>query len=142
MSLPTQAWADATLLTITYLRAQLAALSTVTYPELVGVSVHATLPQNRTLPVVLVSRVGGTLDATGITDSPRMYLECWADTAPHAATIAGLVRDVMRLIAGVQSGFVVNNPREVGGPVDLTDPDTATPRYVLTVQFDVRANAR
>ena len=138
--IPALTFPDAELLVVTYLRAGLGALSTATYPALTDVTVGTKLPTDRSKPFVRVGRVGGVRE--GLFDQPRILLESWATTAEAAAANCDVVRDLMWRIPGVRSTFNVSNVVEASGPVNLTDPETGTPRYLLTVAFRVRAADR
>lgn len=135
-------WPDAVALTVTYLRSGLATYSTSTYPALAGFKVAAKVPANRPLPLVVVSRVGGARDGSGLFDQPRLLVESWAETSEKAAKNVDLIRDLFHQMPGVHSGFNVSGVTEVGGPANIPDPSSGTPRYLLTVSFRVRGNAR
>lgn len=140
MTVPTFTWADATLITVHYLRGSLGALSTGTYPSLTGMRVGRKLPDPPAVPFTRVGRVGGPLSE--VYDDARVLVESFAADADDAATNAGLVRDLMRLMPGVRDGFTVVAVTENGGPADITDEQTGLPRYLATYTVRIRANAR
>ena len=120
-------WPDATALALGYLR-----------PLLPGVTVAGRVPDPLVVPLVRVQRVGGVRDIAY--DRARLLVECWAAGEPAAAALAGTVRDLLRRMRGSVGGWTVAATDEVGGPAHLSDPLTATPRVLLTVETTVRAN--
>lgn len=134
------AWPDATLLTTTYLRSTIAALSTVTYPSLTGMKVGRVLADPPVLPFTRVGRAGGPI--VDVHDQPRLLVESYAATAEAAAANAGLIRDLMRLMPGVRSGFVVVAVTESAGPAEIYDQQADLNRYMATYSLRIRANTR
>lgn len=120
-------WCDVTGLTIGWLRSQTD-----------GFAVGSRVPEPLTLPFVRVQRVGGVRDIAF--DRARVLVECWDGDDPSAAALAGTVRDLLRQMRGVIDGWHVSSTNEISGPGHLADPDTSTPRVLLTVEVTVRAN--
>ena len=102
------------------------------------VTVGSRVPDPLPLPFVRVQRVGGVRDIAF--DRARVLVECWGDGDPEAAALCGEVRDLLRRMRGDIDGWAVSSTEEIGGPGHLADPDTATPRVLLTVTVTVRAN--
>jgi hypothetical protein len=140
VSLPSMTWPDAALLVVDHLRGVLDTYSTTTYPSLDGYAVGVKVPDGRPVPFVRVGRVGGTRD--GLFDQPRILVESWAGTSFAAAANTDLIRDAMWQLPGVRSGHHVSALTEVGGPADIADPETGSPRYLMTFAFRVRGNPR
>jgi len=137
---PPLMWPDAELLVIDYLRAGLALVDTVDYPAADGIAIGVKVPEGRPVPFVRVNRVGGV--RAGVFDQPRILLESWAAHSHSAAANLDLIRDLMWQLTGERSGYSVSNVVEVGGPANIADPDTGSPRYLMTFGFTVRANPR
>lgn len=140
MTTPNLTWADATLVTVRYLRTAIGALSTGTYPALTGMRVGRTLPKDLAMPFTRVGRTGGPI--TEVYDDARLLVESFAATGDDAAANAAIVRDLMRLMPGARDGFTVSRVVEVGGPADISDPMTQLPRQLATYSVRLRANAR
>jgi len=63
----------------------------------------------------------------------QVTLECWAASAPDAAALADDVADWLEAL-DVGASHVPQGPDGwVGGPYSQPDPDSGSPRYVMTV---------
>ncbi|MFE3051602.1 hypothetical protein [Nocardia sp. NPDC059239] len=95
------------------------------------------MPDPRPAATVVV-RHGGGAQRDAITDRPRVILECHAATEPAAADLAGRVRALLSaaapgyLTAGVWCDQIVDM-----GIAKSQDPNTGTPRYLVTAELHV-----
>jgi hypothetical protein len=126
---------DAVAVTNTYLRAALVAAGQ-TAP------VVSRVPNPRPAKFVRVSRTGGPEVFTRVVDGAQITVDCWAPDAGAAMNLAQLSRRLIHEMCGtVQSGVSVHYVAEIGGPQDLPDPVSETPRVTFTVQIQMRGSA-
>jgi hypothetical protein len=127
---------DAVAVTNTYLRAALAAVGQV-------VPVVSNIPSpDRPVKFVRVQRTGGPEVFARVMDGAQLTVDCWAATAAAAMDLAQLSRKLIHDMAGtVQSGVSVHRVVEFGGPSDLPDPVSESPRVTFTVQVQMRGLA-
>lgn len=130
MSTLTLAWTDPT----TALRDWLRSASAIT--SLVAQRVWANgLPNDPALPAVVVTRIGGGPSLP--LDVGTYQIDCWAPTGSGAVA---LVNALIRLLYSTPSGTALGS-LTYGGAVEepeitwQPDSETATPRYVITVQI-------
>ena len=103
----------------------------------VRVAASTQMPKEKPNEHVLVIRVGGTADQ--LTDRPMVTFIASAPSWPEAAALGKLLRQ--RLMSITRFGDIpVYRVREVGGLSRSPDPDTADPRYQLTVEFKLRGS--
>lgn len=104
-----------------------------------GITVPVATRQSGTESVTLF-RTGGPM-ATLVTDQPQVTFDCRAATEGRAADIALTVRAVVHSSRGlVLSGCQVYDVGELGGPVNLPDPNFPQgSRYRWTGVLHVRA---
>ncbi len=98
------------------------------------------VPNPRPARLVRLVRAGG-LQRDRATDRPRVVLECWEATEPAAAALAKRVR---AMIAGAAPGYVGGvwcDQVDDAGLAFSPDPDTATPRYLITAELHVTGSA-
>lgn len=92
------------------------------------------LPDDATLPAVVITRVGGGLDRP--LDVGLYQFDCWASTGSGAAQ---LVSALLEVLYGTPSGTTAGKVT-YGGCADdaqvvwLPDPVGDTPRYTVTAQ--------
>lgn len=126
---------DAVAVTNTYLRAALVAAGQ-------AVPVVSQVPNPRPAKFVRVSRTGGPEVFTRVMDGAQITVDCWAPDAGAAMNLAQLSRRLIKDMCGtVQSGVSVHYVSEFGGPQDLPDPVSETPRVTFTVQIQMRGSA-
>lgn len=125
-------WPDAEAVVIGYLATALAASA------FSAATVTNVKPARSSLPLVLVRRAGGV--AEEVFDRALVALQLWAATEESAADLTKLVRDLLRLMP--TSVANVTRVAEFSGPIPVPDPDSNTPRYLLTVEATIRATAR
>lgn len=125
---------DAIAVTNTYLRAALAAAGR-------AVPVVSQIPSTRPAEFVRTSRTGGP-EVMPMIDGAQVTVDCWAATAPAAMSLAQLARRLLHNMRGtVQGGESVHLVTDVGGPQDLPDPVSNTPRVTFTIQVQIRGRA-
>lgn len=131
---PSLAYADAVAVTNTYLAAALTAAGRTT-------RVVSRIPSDRPVELVKATLTGG-VSTMPMVDAAQITFDCWAATPPAATSLALLVRRLVMNMAGtVQSTYSVHTVTEVGGPSDLPDPVSNTPRVVFTVLVQIRGKA-
>lgn len=126
---------DAVAVTNTYLRAALVGAGRT-------VAVVSQIPSpNRPAELVKTTRTGGP-EVMPMVDGAQLTFDCWAATAPAAMSLAQLARRLLHNMAGtVQGGESVHRVTDVGGPQDLPDPVSNTPRVSFTLQVQIRGRA-
>jgi hypothetical protein len=127
------AFPDAEAAIIPHLRDQLVALG-------MPVPVSGKVPNPVPARHVRVVRTGG-LRSNLVMDRARLTFECRDSSGePGAAALARLVRAIVTNAPGYMGGAWVDVAAEVGGPASSPDPDTGTPRYLLTVELHIRGS--
>lgn len=100
------------------------------------------VPTDRPPRFVRTIRTGGYL-ANGVTDVARITVECWAEKKVDAQNDAQQVRAALLALRGSSlSGVKVHRVEEIAAPADSPDPDSRTPRYVLTHEVHLRGTHR
>lgn len=102
-----------------------------------GLLVANRLPHELPGEYVRVSRVGGGTFGR-VTDRPMLMIEAWAGTGSRACEIVFQARSLLSRTGRHIPGLFVTRYAEVGGPVDLPDPDTNMPRWRFTVELQCR----
>lgn len=123
---------DVEALLCTWLRTHLPATATV----------GNKLPNPRPAPFVLVQRHGGTRH-TVVTDAAQIGLECWAVHDYEAHDLLQQCRWLLLycLPGRILDGHVVYRVDEMGGPSNLPDPTSVSPRWVAEFQVHIRGIA-
>lgn len=100
------------------------------------------VPNPRPEQFVLLQRHGG-IRATVVTDAPQVGIECWAPTDGQAHDLAQTCRaQLLYALPGeVLDGHAVYRVDEFGGPSNLPDPASTSPRYVAEFQIHIRGLA-
>lgn len=107
-----------------------------------GLRCVTTIPTTRPGRFVRTIRTGGFL-ANGVTDVARLTFECWAEKKGDAQDDAQQVRAAVLALRGTSlSGVKVHRVEEIAAPADSPDPDSRTPRYVLTHEVHLRGTYR
>lgn len=122
---------DAEFEVLTYLRDALAGRSE-TYAA--GVDMGNRKPAAFAPPFIAVRRSGGVSDAL-IIDHPRVDVQVWHTDDANAHDLAQLCRALLLAMTG--TGGVIR-ARDFTGPIPIPDPETASPRYLFTVQLAMR----
>jgi hypothetical protein len=126
---------DAVAVTNTYLRAALVAAGQ-------AAPVVSQVPNPRPAKFVRVQRTGGPEVMTRLVDGAQLTVDSWAANDADAMDLAQLCRRLIAQMPGtVQSGVSVHRVVEFGGPNDLPDPVSSTPRVTFTVQVQMRGLA-
>lgn len=108
--------------------------------EIDGPVVNGTPDRIRLGRYVLVVRIGGAVSNL-ITDTPRIAIECVDTYGTRAAELASIVRALIDAAApGYVGGLWVDRIRDLGMTYS-PDPDTNTPRYVLTKELHIKGAA-
>ena len=101
-----------------------------------------TVPKDRPARFVRTIRTGGFM-ANSVTDVARLTVECWAEKKVDAQDDAQQVRAALLALRGTTlSGVKVHRVEEIAAPADSPDPDSTTPRYVLTHEVHLRGTYR
>ncbi|OUD02569.1 hypothetical protein [Streptomyces swartbergensis] len=120
---------DAAEIVATYLREALAAAG---FPVRVGTRV----PNPRPDEFVRLKRIGGArLDV--VTDRPRLDVHCWGADDERAHDLTQITRALLLAIPGWH-GAAAYDVAEVGGPNELPDPETSSPRLAFAVEVSLR----
>ncbi|WP_159844916.1 hypothetical protein [Nocardia sp. CY41] len=98
----------------------------------VGTKVPNPLPQR----LVRLVRAGGA-QRNLVTDAPRVVFECWDGDEVAAAQLARTVRALLWAAAPGRIGAIWCNKIVDAGLVPSPDPDTGTPRYLITAELHV-----
>ena len=110
--------------------------------EATGLRCLTTIPTDRPARFVRTIRTGGYL-ANGVSDVARLTFECWAEKKVDAQNDAQQVRAAVLALRGTSlSGVKVHRVEEIAAPADSPDPDSRTPRYVLTHEVYLRGTYR
>lgn len=118
-----------------YLRAQLGAIGDTA-------TVANRVPHPRPVRLVKVNRTGGSrLDL--VRERVQQTVECWAPTVQEAHDLAQVCRGLLWVMPDRYTGCTTYLPPdpEVGGMIELPDPDTESPRFTFTLQLDFRGAA-
>lgn len=122
--------ADAEAVVVAFLRAQFTARD-------VTARVGTQVPNPRPAALVRVLLAGNNRQRP--LDSHLLVLDCWAATAPAASDLARLVAGLVEAMPGeTVAGSYVYHAELVGGPANLPDPDSDSPRYSVTVRLWLR----
>jgi hypothetical protein len=123
--------ADPEAVAVAFLRAQLTARG----QSSTGVSTRVPNPRPASLVRVLLAGNRRTRPL----DSHLLVFDCWAATAPAASDLARLVAGLIEAMPGeTVAGSYVYEAELVGGPVNLPDPDSSSPRYSVTARLMLR----
>lgn len=110
--------------------------------DVTGLRCVTTIPTTRPDRFVRTIRTGGFL-SNEVTDVARLTVECWAKGKAEAHDDAQQVRAALLALRGTTlSGVKVHRVEEIAAPADSPDPDTKTPRYVLTHEVHLRGTYR
>lgn len=129
-------------------------MSVLTYPDIERVlvdilaeeldaTVALQVPRNRpddAPAFVVVRRLGGV--RTGVvTDDPMVTIEAWAPNRTEAFDLVEQARTIVSGLAGSErDGVTFYTATETSGPTNLPDPDSAQPRYTITLILRVRGS--
>lgn len=122
---------DAEYEVLTYLRDALAGRSE---PYAAGVALGNRKANPFTPPFVAVRRSGGVSDGI-VLDRPRIDVQVWHVDDGQAQDLAQLCRALLLRMTG--TGGVIR-ARDFAGPTPIPDPETASPRYLFTVELAMR----
>lgn len=97
--------------------------------------------KNRPTRLVLVRRLGGPR-ANLVTDNATIGVECFDDDMVEALHLAQLCRALLIAATGaVLDGVTIGRVGDVGGPAELPDPVTDSPRVIATFVVPARGAA-
>jgi len=107
-----------------------------------SVPVVKRVPSPRPAAFVAVLRSGGERRDV-VVDDAILSVDCWADDDETVADLVSAVRARLFGLAGERftDGTQVYRVDEVGGPADLPDPLSDSPRMRWTVRVQVRGAA-
>ncbi|WP_327100063.1 hypothetical protein OIE68_15565 [Nocardia vinacea] len=100
----------------------------------VSVPVVNAVPAERPTRFVRVARIGG-LTGNLVTDRPRVVAECNDTLGTGAHDLGALVRALIGAIAPGYVGSVWVDKVKDLGLISSPDPDTNTPRYIVTAEL-------
>lgn len=107
-----------------------------------GLPVGTRVPAARPARFVRTIRTGGVRRDI-VTDVARLTFECWNTDKVEAERDSQDVRREVEAMRGRSfDGIKVHGFEEISGPQDSPDPDTGTPRYVLTIELALRGRYR
>uniref|UniRef100_UPI003F496BBE hypothetical protein n=1 Tax=Nocardia suismassiliense TaxID=2077092 RepID=UPI003F496BBE len=95
------------------------------------------VPNPRPPRLVRVVRTGGVRRDL-VVDRPRIAIECWDANEIAAADLARTIRAVLGAAAPTLIGTTWCDRVDDGGLAHLPDPNTGTPRYLITAELHVR----
>lgn len=99
------------------------------------------VPASRPNEFVVVRRTGG-VSSGPVTDEPIVAVEAWSTSPAAAHDLAQLARAYLHAVVGEQiDNVAVYRVVDVGGPVNLPDPESDQPRYTFSVQITLRGTA-
>lgn len=125
------AFADAEALAVTWLTGKLGT----------GVAISTQVPNPRPDKHVKVIAVGARRTDLAYREA-RLVFECWATNETDASAIAELVDAHMNgAEAETVGGSFIRRVSHVGGPVNSADPESNTPRYLVTKAITYRGAA-
>ena len=108
-------------------------------PELSGVPAFSKVPDPRP-PKLIRASLTGSRRRSLIHRDARVTVECWAPTDTEVYRLGAQVEDALSelntnwaFVPGGDGGWV-------GGPAELPDPDSGTPRVVMTVNLRQRSH--
>lgn len=128
-------YADAPALIIGHLNERLAVLDTGTPVA----QAFSKPPFERPDRFVVVTRTGGQARSV-ITDEPQITVEAWAPSDDDVAKLILLVRGIVHAMArNVVDGVPIYRVVEFGGPSELPDPHSTSPRMTFTAAVHMRA---
>jgi hypothetical protein len=127
---------DAELITVNYLRAAFATRSE-TYAA--GVRVGTVTTNPLVPPLIVIRRSGGIAEFPR--DRPRVDATVWHTSDSAAQNLAQLTRGLLHAMRGVVGGTTVYRVEDFTGPIPIPDPDTGTPRWLLSVELSIRGTA-
>ena len=124
---------DAEALVITWLRATGSDVDTA-----VAGRVYTKIPEQATLPLIRVTRVGGS-PTSDEEDTPHVQIEAWAADGAQSTAM-----DVVRAVVAEVPGFSgvqpdtswVVGPYVTNGPVASEDVPTGEERYWIEISFN------
>lgn len=123
--------ADAVAVAVAFLDAQLSARGQA------AVHVASKVPNPRPASLVRVFWAGNSRNRP--LDAATLVLDCWAPTTTAASDLARLVAGLVEAMPGeTVAGHYVYHAELIGGPVDLPDPDSSSPRYSVTCRVWLR----
>lgn len=124
-------FADSEALAVTWLTGKLGA----------GAEISTKVPNPRPDKHVKVVAVGARRTDLAYRES-RLVFECWATTETAASDLAALVDAHMNgAEAETVNGSFIRKVSHVGGPVNSPDPESNTPRYLVTKAVTYRGSA-
>lgn len=100
------------------------------------VTVGTRKPNPATGDIVWVRRVGGT-PHTEVSDAALVDLLVYADTDERAHDLTAIVRALLWKMRADRKAYRI---AEFAGPSRFADPDSDTPRWLLTVELAVRGS--
>ena len=104
-------------------------------PYATGVTVRASIPNPRPAgPLVVLRPAGGSSQVLSV-DRPRLDAQVWHRDEHSAASLAQLVRGLLRSMPGIGA---VRAVEDFTGPVSIPDPESGQARYLLTVEMTTR----
>lgn len=107
-----------------------------------GLPCVTVVPEKRPERFVRTVRTGG-FRRDLVTDQARLTFECWNVRKVDAQADVQVIRGALDGLRGrVLDGIKVHRVDEIAGPADSPDPDTRTPRYVMTFEIALRGRYR
>lgn len=102
----------------------------------ISITVAAAVPTTRPAKLVTLRRAGGTERVNGILDRPRIDAQVWHTSEFLALQLADIVR--AHLLAAPARVAGVSRASTFLGPTPIPDPESGTPRVLLTVEWQIK----
>lgn len=102
--------------------------------------VSTRVPNPRPASFVRVQVIGGEVPNVAL-DGPRLLVECWAANQSAAWSLARQAWSAVAETRAAWAGEVWVSSVDLSRPVNLPDPDTASPRYQFTADLRVAMSA-
>lgn len=108
-------------------------------PELSGVPAFSRVPAERP-PILIRAVLTGSRRRSLIHRDARVTVECWAPTDTEAHQLGAQVEEALSNLDTSWAFVPGGDGGWVGGPAELPDPDSGTPRVVMTVNLRQRSH--
>ena len=108
-------------------------------PALSGVPALSRVPDPRP-PKLIRAALTGSRRRSLIHRDARVTVECWAPTDTEAYNLAAQVEEALSGLDTAWAFVPGGDGGWVGGPTELPDPDSGTPRVVMTVNLRQRSH--
>ena len=102
------------------------------------VAVRSRVPNPRPAELITITRTGGP-ELNLVTDGAQLTVDVWAASQPAVWDITAIARRLLH--DAPQAVADVHRVVEIGGPQDLPDPVSNSPRVTFNLQVQTRGHA-